>query len=62
MDPNGTFDIGRRNILAVKKILWQKNLGAINEDLGNDYSRTVNVETKSGRVTISSPKLGVWEL
>ena len=27
MDPNGTFDIGKRNVLAIKKILWENRLG-----------------------------------
>ena len=56
------FDIGKRNILAVKKILWQNRLGAIKEDLGGNISRNVTIEVDTGRVILSNPTLGKWEL
>ena len=62
MDPNNTFNIGKRNILAVRKILWQHKLGAIAEDLGDTISRTVSVEVNTGKVYLSSPGRGTWEL
>lgn len=62
MDPNGVFNIGKRNILAVRKVLWKNRLGAIVEDLGNNFSRTVSVEVGSGKVFVSSPEKGVWEI
>ncbi len=62
MDPNNTFNIGKRNILAVKKILWRFQLGAIAEDVGGSISRTVSVDINSGKVIISSPGRGDWEL
>jgi chemotaxis protein CheD len=62
MDPNNTFNIGKRNILAVKKILWAYKLGAIAEDLAGSISRTVSVEVSTGKVVISSPGRGQWEL
>ncbi len=62
MDPNNTFNIGKRNILAVKKILWKYKLGARSEDLGDTISRTVSVYLDSGKITISSPGRGEWEL
>jgi len=62
MDPNNTFNIGKRNILAVKKILWAYRLGAIAEDLAGSISRTVSLEVATGKVVISSPGRGQWEL
>lgn len=62
MDPNNTFNIGKRNILAVKKILWGYRLGAISDDLGGSISRSVSLEVPTGKVTISSPGRGEWEL
>ena len=62
MDPNGTFDIGKRNILAIRKHLWKYNLGALSEDVGDDYSRSITVKTDSGEVLISSPSIGSWTL
>lgn len=62
MDPNNTFNIGKRNILSVKKVLWRYELGAIAEDVGGSISRTVTVDIKTGKVLISSPGRGEWEL
>lgn len=62
MDPNNTFNIGKRNILAVKKILWANHLGAIAEDVGDNISRTVTLDVGHGRVILSSPGRGEWEL
>ncbi len=39
MDPNNTFNIGKRNLLAVKKALWKHKLGAITEDVEGTISR-----------------------
>ena len=54
MDPHNTFNIGKRNILAIKKILWKYGMGAIAEDLGGNIGRTVVVDVDEGRVKISS--------
>ncbi len=62
MDPNNTFNIGKRNILAVRKILWAFHLGAIAEDIGASISRTVSVDPGTGKVVISSPGRGDWEI
>jgi chemotaxis protein CheD len=53
-DPKSIFDIGKRNILAIKKILWSKNLGPIAEDVGGNFSRTVTVDVETGEVLITS--------
>ncbi len=61
MDPNLLFDIGKRNTLAIKKILWQNNLGPIAEDVGGDYSRTVTMVVENGDIIVSSGKKE-WKL
>ncbi len=48
------FDIGKRNLLAVKRILWNRNLGPIAKDTGGNISRTVSVRVDNGEVTVSS--------
>ena len=53
MDPNERFNIGKRNILAIKKILWSFNLAVAAEETGGSISRTVDVNVGNGRVTIS---------
>lgn len=55
LDPNSTFNIGKRNALAIKKILWGQRMGALAEELGGTISRTVTVDVEKGRVVISSP-------
>lgn len=62
MDPNNTFNIGKRNALAIKKILWGYGLGALKEDIGGHISRTVSVDVDCGKVKISSPGRDSWEI
>lgn len=62
MDPKNTFNIGKRNLLAVKKILWQYKLGPRAEHVGDTISRTVSVYVDTGKVLLSSPGRGEWEL
>ncbi len=57
MDKRNTFNIGKRNVLAIKKILWSYGLGVIAEDTGGDISRTVIVPLSTGKVIVSSPGL-----
>jgi chemotaxis protein CheD len=61
MDANNRFDIGKRNVLAIKKYLWKKQLGIIAEDIGGNISRTVSVSVATGKVTFSS-KGKSWQL
>lgn len=62
MDPDNTFNIGKRNVLAVKKVLWKYKLGARAEDLGGTISRSVTIRVDTGKVLLSSPGRGEWEL
>lgn len=62
MDPNNTFNIGKRNVLAVKKALWKFGMGAVAEDVGDRISRTVTVDVDTGTVRITSPMRDAWEI
>jgi len=62
MDADQRFDIGRRNLLGVKKHLWRYQLGPLAEDVGGQIGRTVTVFVGTGVVRISSPGKGEWEL
>lgn len=57
-----SFDIGKRNILTVKKILWQLGTGPGAEDIGGHISRTVSVAVETGIVEISCPGKGIWTI
>ncbi len=62
MDQNETFNIGKRNVLAAKKILWSLGMGAVAEDVGGNFSRTVSVSVQTGQVMLSSPGRPDWKL
>jgi chemotaxis protein CheD len=44
------FQIGKRNQLAMKKILWRAGVLIHHEELGGSSSRTIRMEMNSGRV------------
>ncbi len=52
VDAKELFNIGKRNILAVKKILWQHGIGVMAEDVGGDVSRNVTVEVDSREILV----------
>lgn len=62
MDPNNIFNIGTRNVLAIKKILWKYGVSPRTEDIGGTMSRTVTVSARNGRVILSSPGKEEWRL
>jgi len=49
MDEKGVFNIGKRNYLAVRKILWKAGVLVNAEDVGGNVSRTVRLEVGSGK-------------
>ena len=50
MDPNNVFDIGKRNHLALRKILWKAGVLLSGEAVGGNNSRTVRLEIEGGRL------------
>ena len=62
MDPNNTFNIGKRNVLAIKKILWSQGMGVVAEDVGGSISRTVTLDVNTGQVVISSAGRNDWSV
>jgi chemotaxis protein CheD len=55
LDANNTFNIGKRNLLAVRKALWELRLAPLTEETGDTVSRTVVVSIASGKVRITTP-------
>ena len=49
--PKG-FDIGKRNYLAIKKILWQNSMFVDSEDVGGTSARNLYMNMASGAVTV----------
>jgi len=56
------FQIGKRNVTAIKKIFWDMNLPITAEDVGENHSRTVTVELKTGKVFVSSSDGREWRV
>lgn len=56
MDSNGTFNIGKRNVLAIKKLLWKHRIAILGEDIGGTHSRSVIVDVDEGRVVVTGPE------
>jgi chemotaxis protein CheD len=52
MDPAGVFNIGKRNHLALRKILWKAGVLVHSEEVGGTHSRTVRLEVGSGRALL----------
>ena len=57
LDPAGCFNIGKRNYLAVKKMLWAYKLFPVVEEVGGNISRTVELEVGSDYLLITTPGL-----
>ena len=49
-DPKAIFDIGKRNYLALRKILWKTGILLAGEAVGGVNSRTIRLEIGSGRL------------
>jgi len=49
-----SFNIGKRNHMAMRKILWKSGVMVHNEEVGGTAPRTVHFEIASGRIVVSS--------
>jgi chemotaxis protein CheD len=54
-DPDAYFQVGRKNVLAVRRHLWAHGLIPAREDVGANYWRTLHVHIGSGRILVTSP-------
>lgn len=54
--PKG-FDVGKRNYLAVRKILWKQGMFIDGEDVGGSSPRNMYLNIENGAVTIRSKGL-----
>jgi len=54
--PKG-FDIGKRNYLAIRKILWKQGMFIDAEDIGGSSPRNMYLNIESGAVTVRTTGL-----
>lgn len=52
MDPHGTFNIGKKNHLAMQKIFWKAGVLVRAEQVGGITSRTVRLEIATGKILV----------
>ena len=62
LDETGFFNIGKRNTMALRKILWANNVLIAAEDVGGNGNRTVSMEVSSGKVWIKTSGEGAEEI
>jgi chemotaxis protein CheD len=54
LDDNGTFNIGKRNYLALRKIFWKNGVLIRGEDVGGSISRTVRLHVGKGEMVVKT--------
>jgi chemotaxis protein CheD len=62
MDDAGIFNIGKRNALTLRKILWKAGVLIHSESIGGSVSRTVRLEMGTGRVWLRTEGLQEMEM
>jgi chemotaxis protein CheD len=58
----GGLDVGKRNAIAAKRLLWQNGVMVSAEALGGSESRTVSLSVADGRLQVSRGRDVVQEL
>jgi chemotaxis protein CheD len=58
----GTIQMGERNIVACRQVLYQHGLALTGEATGGDYGRTVKLWVADGRLEITSVAHGLQTL
>lgn len=62
LDGEGVFQIGKRNYLAARKILWKAGILIAAEVVGGEVSRTVRLEVGTGRMWLHEGRVVEREL
>lgn len=58
----GVFNVGRRNVIAARGILWRNGVLVEGEDIGGTAPRTLALSVADGRVTVKTDGRVVTEL
>ncbi|TQD26349.1 chemotaxis protein CheD [Methanolobus vulcani] len=56
---NAQLNIGERNIAATKEALKQLKIPIVAEDTGQNYGRTIVLDTENGELTVKSALKGI---
>jgi len=55
MGDSAYFSIGKRNYLALRKILWFHNFPLLSEAVGGNVNRAVRLEVSTGKLWVRTP-------
>ena len=58
----GTIQMGERNVVACRQVLYAQGIPLIGEAVGGDYGRTVKLRAADGQAEVSSVAHGVHSL
>ncbi|MDY7030461.1 MAG: chemotaxis protein CheD [Thermodesulfobacteriota bacterium] len=62
LDQKGFFNIGKRNYMAAKKMLWKNNVIIDYEDVGGNVNRTIKLALQDGRIWLKTSVMGETEI
>jgi chemotaxis protein CheD len=62
LDSAGLFNIGKRNILELRKILWQNGVLLGHSEIGGTVNRTLTMEVATGEIALKTSGQGVTSL
>ena len=54
LDEKGVFEIGERNYIVLRKVLWENKIMVAAEDTGGTIARTICLYMNTGRTTVKS--------
>jgi chemotaxis protein CheD len=60
-DASGVMNVGRRNVIAARQVLWHNGVLIKAESVGGSQPRTVALSLKDGRVVITSGRAQLEE-
>ena len=62
LDQDGFFNIGKRNIIATKKMFWRNNVLIDHEETGGNCNRTIKLDINSGKMYLKTSGVGEREI
>ncbi|MBN1842034.1 MAG: chemotaxis protein CheD [Deltaproteobacteria bacterium] len=62
MDPSGSFNIGKRNYAALRKIYWRNHVMIDAEDIGGTSNRTMWLDIATGELVLKVSGKGEMRL
>jgi chemotaxis protein CheD len=62
LDDSGFFNIGKRNYMTLRRILWTHNLLIHGEDVGGQSNRSLSLELSTGKVFVKTSGNGIKEI